>query len=75
MNNKKQEQKTYYSVMELSEAFNIAMAENKERGTVSTPELHLWQVKFQLAIAQQLTVISKHLGDFLTLLENQVGKK
>lgn len=69
MSNKQQERKTYYSVMELSEAFNVAMAGNSERGTISTPELHLWQVKIQLAIAQQLTVISKHLGDFLALLE------
>ncbi len=52
--------KTYFNVMELSEAF---AAWQEEKGDVYTSsDLHEWQVRFQLAIAQQLTMIAQHLG-------------
>ena len=52
-------EKTYYNVIELSEAFQAALHAG---GQMPVAEMHFWQIRFTLAIAQQLTMIAQHLG-------------
>lgn len=57
----KKNHNVYLNVMELSAAFNEVIA-TPAPVPLTTAELHRWQVLFQAAIAQQLTMIAQHLG-------------
>ncbi len=68
------EKKDFINVVKLSEAFNdFVEAVGAGKGT-SSHELHLWQVRAQYAIAQQLTIIAAHLGKIVGKAEEGVRK-
>lgn len=71
------EKKLFFKVTELSETFetfsrNIGdeihkqtTAKKIDERTVMHLEILLWQVRTQLAMAQQLTMVAQHLGEIV----------
>jgi len=61
--------KDFYKISDLTEEFN-----GQSWGSISDRDwIFLSQAKFQLAIAQQLSVISKHLADLVAMCEEAKG--
>lgn len=70
----KNETKVYAKVTELSEQFE-AWEQKKEHPNASQPiaiDYLFWQARFQLVIAQQLTMISQHLGKIVANAEARI---
>jgi hypothetical protein len=53
--------KDFYKITDLSEKFSTWQSEQK---AFDNPmhEIQLWQARFMLAIAQQVSVVASHLG-------------
>jgi hypothetical protein len=65
-------EKTYYNVIQLSSDFHGWMDTGDRAEHVPTAaELLLWQARFQLAIAQQLSMVAKHLGTIVKTAEEK----
>ena len=62
--------KTFYNVAELTQEF-----QNQGRHVDNAASALLWQARIQLAIAQQLTVISGHLEDLIAAIHRSEGRK
>lgn len=60
----------FYNIGELTKEWGEV---DRVLGVSETQELLLWQAKTQLAIAQQLSVISGTLRDFYNLCEGQIN--
>lgn len=65
-------EKTFFKITELSETFEagdwlkvIATFPEADMRTRMHLSVLVWQVKAQLAIAQQLSIVSKHLGEIV----------
>lgn len=64
----KPSEKTFFNIIQLSEEFRaatVSVSAFPDERTQRHFELITWQIKAQLAIAQQLSVISKHLGEIV----------
>jgi hypothetical protein len=69
----KDEKKDYAKVTVVSAAFNEYLQTNDVKTRTvefKSQELLLWQAKFQLIIAQQLTIIAGHLGKIVKKSED-----
>lgn len=53
--------KDFFKVTEMSGSFRVWCQTRKDED-MKAVELRLWELKFQLTIAQQLTIIAGHLG-------------
>jgi hypothetical protein len=65
------EEKSYFKITELSREFD------EWEATINNPaqtDIQIWQVKMMLAIAQQLTMVAKHLGKIVSRAEVEALK-
>lgn len=62
--------KTYFLITKMTEAFRKWEADipGPAKGELVL-QLGLWQIRAQLAIAQQLSIISQHLGEIVAQAE------
>jgi hypothetical protein len=63
------ESKDFYKITDLSLHFKAWQSEQKPLDSVMH-EIQLWQARFMLGIAQQLSVIASHLGKIVRKAEN-----
>ena len=62
----KEDGKTFYNVIKMSEGFRDFERDNKvQLATGLETQCRAWELRFQLAIAQQLTMIAQHLGEIV----------
>jgi hypothetical protein len=69
-------EKDFYSIAEMSDDFKMFEQSSIKRNIERTDmtEIQLWQARFMLAIAQQLSVVSAHLGKIVRKAEDLNGK-
>jgi hypothetical protein len=66
--------KDYAKVTEVSAHFNDWLADMRgSTKPVTSQDILVWQAKFQLIIAQQLTIIAGHLGKIVGKAERLNG--
>ena len=63
--------KDYFNIAAMTAAFR-KWDELIKKGEVTPESIQLWQVRAQLAIAQQLSVISGHLGKIVQRAKERV---
>lgn len=61
---------SYFRITDMSERFR----ESSAGRVLSSQEILLWQANFQLAIAQQLSILSQHLGFIREAIEKEQRK-
>ena len=67
------EKNDFYKITEMSARFRDWQGEQK---ALDSPmqEIQLWQARFMLAIAQQLSVVASHLGKIVRKAEKVDGQ-
>lgn len=55
--------KAFYHVAKMSE--NFREWDNSQKKLDASQEARMWELRIQLAIAQQLTMIAQHLGEIV----------
>jgi hypothetical protein len=66
----KEDKKLFFDIREMTEAFRKANLQES-----NALDYARWQSFFQLAIAQQLSVVSSHLRELLDAVHRSEGKK
>jgi hypothetical protein len=61
------EERDYAKITDVSKAFNESLSEFRKnvKDVPMNTEMLLFQAKFQLIIAQQLSIVAKHLGEIV----------
>lgn len=57
--------KTYFHIVGMTEQFRQKFQEGPGRGLMSEPDYRYWQLAIQLAQAQQLSIISARLEEYV----------
>ena len=65
--------KDFYKITDLSEVFQKWQSEQRSPDS-PMQEIQLWQARFMLAIAQQLSVVAAHLGKIVRKAERPNGE-
>jgi hypothetical protein len=60
------DKKDFFHIGKMTEEFRKL---SKEHLIANSPEAYVWHLRFELAIAQQLSVISAHLGKIVESAE------
>jgi hypothetical protein len=64
----KERKDDYYNIGELSQSFRIFTEEMEKDPKIEwspTQLILMWQIRTQLAIAQQVSMVAKHLGEIV----------
>jgi len=64
------ETKDFYKVTDLTKIFQGWESENQNSLETPMLEIQLWQARFMLAMAQQLSMIASHLGKIVRKAED-----
>lgn len=64
--------KDYYNIAQMTKAFRAYDEKTGQSGSRSTIDIEMWQARAMFAIAQQLSIISAHLGTITKGIKNDV---